>query len=174
MDYSSNHPQHIKRTIPYNLARRICTIADTDNDKEKRLQELNGQLIKRCYPKELINNGITKAKTIKQEEFRITRAPPTSQNTPRLVTTFNSNNPPITSLLEPGLTILKYSPRMKSILGGLKFIHSRRQSPNLRQLLVRSRFTNKTQGTVSQCGGKRCTTCEQIIVGNSFTFKATN
>ena len=63
---------------------------------------------------------------------------------------------------------------MKSILGGLKFIHSRRQPLNLRQKLVRSRFTNKTQDTVSQCGGKCCTTCEQIIVENSFKFKATN
>ena len=63
---------------------------------------------------------------------------------------------------------------MKSILERLKFIHSKRQPHNLIQLLVRSRFTNKTQGTVSQCGGKRCTTREHKIVGNSFTFKATN
>ena len=149
LDYSSNHPRQIKRNIPYNLARRICTIVDTDYDKEKRLQELSDRLSKRGYPKDLINNGTTKAKTFKQEELRITRAPPTTQNTLTLVTTFNPNNPPITSLLETGLRILKISPRMKFFLGGLKFIHSRRQSPNLRQLLVRSRFTTKTQGTVS-------------------------
>ena len=63
---------------------------------------------------------------------------------------------------------------MKSILGGSKFIHCGRQPLNLRKRLVRSRFTNKTQDTVSHCGGKRCPTCEQIIVENSFKFKATN
>ena len=107
LDYSSDHPRHIKRNIPYNLARRICTIVDTDNDKEKRLQELSGLLIKRDCPKDLINNGMTKARTIKQDELRITRAPPTTQNTLTLVTTFNPNNPPITSLLKTRLTILK-------------------------------------------------------------------
>ena len=131
---------------------------DIDNDKEKSLQELSDLLSKRGYPKDLINHGITKAKTIKQDELRITRVRPTTQNTLTLVTTFNPNNPPITSLLETGLTILKNSPRMKSILERLKFIHSKRQPHNLIQLLVRSRFTNKTQGTVSQCGGKRCAT----------------
>ena len=174
LDYPSNHLRHIKRNIPYNLARRICIIVDTVNDKEKRQQGLSDLLIKRGYPKDLINSGITKAKTIKQGELRITRATPTTQNTLILVTTFNPYNPPITSLLERGLTILKSSLRMKSILGGLKFIHSRRQPPNLRELLVRSRFTNKTQGTVSPGGRKLCTACKHIIVGNSFTFKATN
>ena len=66
---------------------------DIDNDKEKSLQELSDLLSKRGYPKDLINHGITKAKTIKQDELRITRVRPTTQNTLTLVTTFNPNNP---------------------------------------------------------------------------------
>ena len=61
-----------KETIPYNLAHRICTIVNTDYSKEKNLQELRDLLIKRGFPKDLINNGITKAKTVKQDKLRIT------------------------------------------------------------------------------------------------------
>ena len=90
LDYSSSHPRRIERNILHNLAHRICTIVDRD-DREKRLQELSDLLIKRAYPKDLINNGITKAKTIKQDELRITRASQTTQDTLILVTTFNQN-----------------------------------------------------------------------------------
>ena len=67
---------------------------------------------------------------------------------------FNLNNPPIDSLLKPGIEVLKGSPRMKTILQLLKFIHSRRQPLKLQQLLVRSKFSDNQNITVSKCGRK--------------------
>ena len=63
---------------------------------------------------------------------------------------------------------------MKSASERTKIVNSRRQPPNLKQLQVKSKFTNRTEGIVSKCGGKRCTPCEQLIVGNSFHFKSSN
>ena len=63
---------------------------------------------------------------------------------------------------------------MKSASEETKIINSMRQPPNLKQQLVKSKFTNRTEGIVSKCGGKRCTTCEQMIVGSSFHFKSSN
>ena len=50
LDYTSNHPRHIKRNIPYNLARRICTFVDDVETKNTRLKELEDILSKGGYP----------------------------------------------------------------------------------------------------------------------------
>jgi hypothetical protein len=41
LHFSSCHPRHIKNNIPFNLARRICTIVSDEQRKEQRLKELN-------------------------------------------------------------------------------------------------------------------------------------
>ncbi|XP_062579478.1 uncharacterized protein LOC134241451 [Saccostrea cucullata] len=40
LHFNSCHPRHTKRAIPYNLARRICTIVNKETTKIQRLQEL--------------------------------------------------------------------------------------------------------------------------------------
>ena len=61
LDYTSNHPRHAKNNIPYNLARRICTIVDDHATKNRRLKELEKILQTRKYSKSLIETGINKA-----------------------------------------------------------------------------------------------------------------
>ena len=56
LDYTSNHPWHIKRNIPYNLARIICTIVDDIETKNTRFKELE-DISKKSYP-----TGIRKAR----------------------------------------------------------------------------------------------------------------
>ena len=46
LNFYSCHQNHTKLSIPYNLARRICTIV---LDPLKRLQELRKSLLKRDY-----------------------------------------------------------------------------------------------------------------------------
>ena len=144
---------------------------DTKNTRRKGLEDI---LFKRGYPKEIITIGINKARALNQKELRTPQPRQTTENILTFVTTFNPNNPSITSQLQTSLTILKSTPKMKSASEGTKIIHSRRQPPNLKQLLVKSKLTNRTEGIVSKCGGKRCTTCEQLIVRDSFHFKSSN
>ena len=59
--YKSCHPNPTKRNIPFNLARRICTIVEDTNLKHKRLIELNLNLIKQGYPKSLIQNCMARS-----------------------------------------------------------------------------------------------------------------
>ena len=61
--YESCHPKHTKNNIPYNLARRLCSIISDTTILNTRLDELHGLLIQRHYPKSLIENGIQKAKS---------------------------------------------------------------------------------------------------------------
>ena len=70
--------------------------------------------------------------------------------------------------------MLKTSPRLKIILETTNIIHSKRQPRNLKQLLNKCKFSDKTEGTVTRCGSKKCTTCLQLIVENTFIFKTAN
>ena len=63
LNFYSNHPRHVKRALPYNLARRICTIVSNTSTRQTRLNELKCHLLKRSYPSGIIDDGIKKAIT---------------------------------------------------------------------------------------------------------------
>ncbi|XP_062602273.1 uncharacterized protein LOC134263937, partial [Saccostrea cucullata] len=62
LHFGSSHPHHTKTAIPYNLARRICTIVSNTNIRDIRLEELKLYLLNQKYPEQLVDNGIKKAK----------------------------------------------------------------------------------------------------------------
>ena len=59
--YSSCHTAHIKKNIPFNLARRVCTIVDDEESKTEHLNKLQVTLRNQGYPKWLVNSSITEA-----------------------------------------------------------------------------------------------------------------
>ncbi|XP_061187186.1 uncharacterized protein LOC133195360 [Saccostrea echinata] len=70
LDFRSCHPSHTKRNIPYNMARRICTIVTEPTLRLKRLQELKQHLRRQNYPINLIEDGINRAKDIPITKLR--------------------------------------------------------------------------------------------------------
>ena len=128
--------------------------------------QLSQILIKRSYPEKIIQIGLTKALDLNQNELRTCQ----QDQDQRLIKTFNPNNPNIFPVIKTDLQMLMSSPRMKSALSTI--IHSRRQPPNLKQLLVNSKFTDKTEEIVSKCRGNKCYTCKQLKTENSFYFKS--
>ena len=54
ISFTSNHPLHCLTNIPFSLARRICTIVENKNVKEKRFKELKKTLLEQKYPRLLI------------------------------------------------------------------------------------------------------------------------
>ena len=91
LDYNSCHPRHIRRNVPFNLARRICTIVNDESLRHKRLEELKVCLLKRHYSLAVIEYGIEKAKDI---DITILRTPHEHIDTDIItfVTTHNPNN----------------------------------------------------------------------------------
>ena len=51
---------------------------------------------------------------------------------------------------------------------GTKLISSKRQSPNLKQILTKASFSRntKSEGGVKKCGDKRCKTCPHLDITN--------
>ena len=99
LPFSSNHPNHCKKNIPFTLACRICTIVENNKTKIKHLESLKMNLTKYQYPKQLIERGINKALSIPLEELRSPKTISTEKSIP-FITTFNPNNPNFNDMIE--------------------------------------------------------------------------
>ena len=64
LDYNSCHPRNIRRNVPFNLARRICTIVEDESLRHKRLEELKVCLTKKHYHSAVIEYSIEKLRIL--------------------------------------------------------------------------------------------------------------
>ena len=69
LPFSSNHPKHCKKYIPFTLARRICRIVENTEAKMKHLESLKMNLSKYQYPKQLTEFGINKTLSVPLQEL---------------------------------------------------------------------------------------------------------
>ena len=105
--FKSSHPKHTLKNIPYNLARRLCTIIDESSTLETRLEQLTSTLL---HPSTLINQSIIKAKSIPQETSRSNTLKSTENNLLTFVSTYNPGNPDMFSVIRESISILNASP----------------------------------------------------------------
>ena len=115
--FISSHPSHTKRNIPFNLARRICTIVEERNTRDQRLTELKNTLVKQGYSIQLVEFGAQKATEIPIVDLRQPKDKD-KEDTPILtfVSTFNPRNPDMFKVIKDTLPLLNASPRMKKAL----------------------------------------------------------
>ncbi|KAL9988930.1 hypothetical protein ACROYT_G003426 [Oculina patagonica] len=66
--YSSSHPYHTKKSIPYSLALRLRRICSKDEFFECRSKELQTYLTKRGYKNRFVKSQISRAKLIPRED----------------------------------------------------------------------------------------------------------
>ena len=169
LDFFSCHPRHIKTNIPFNLARRVCTIVSDPIKREKQLQVLNNDLIRRHYPTKLIQSGINKARNIPISILRQNSTKSQRKDILPIITTFNPNNVDTYNTIKQGSTILKGSKKLSTILSRTRLINCKRQAPNLKKLLTKAKFSStKSVPIISRCGNLRCKCCEVINTGQFF------
>ena len=171
VEFSSCHPNHCKRNIPFSLARRIHVICEDDTEKNRHLIELRENLTKQGYPRELIENAFRRAESIPKEDLRKPKIKEDNKNLVPFITTHNPNNPQVFSKVKAALNTL-VSNETKGFHKDLKLIQSKRQGNNLKKILTKAEFTSKVQG-VHKCGNKRCECCNCLLLGDSYTFKNT-
>ena len=171
--YNSCHPKHTKNNIPFNLARRICTIVSETNTINQRLSELKQFLLNRNYPEQIIDNGIQKAKSIGKDKLRQQKQHSEEKEVIPFISTFNPKNPDVFTLIQENIPLLKTDERMNKIIHRSKFIKSKRQSKNLKKILTKARFGDEyfETPTVKKCGRSNCGTCEHIQEKSTFEFK---
>ena len=175
LHFNSCHKKHIKLNIPYNLARRICTIVNNCELKEVRLKELECFLFNRNYPLNIIKQGIKKALNIPVQQLRNNS---TSHNNKDNILTFvkthNPNNPNITHHIYNNLPYLTQSNIMDKVLSNTKIITSNRQSKNIKHMLCTFKYKSKGNNQIFQvnkCAVTKCKVCPVIIEDQVYKFK---
>ena len=76
LPYSTSHPKHFLKNIPFVMARRILTIAVNNAVKSKHLRQLKENSRTYGYPEKIVEIGIQKALKIPQ---------PTPQHQPKTI-----------------------------------------------------------------------------------------
>lgn len=170
LHFNSCHPRHTKRAIPYNLARKTCTIVNSETVKIQRLHQLKQFLMKRNYPEKIIDDAIEKCKKLDRKDLLNPIQRNKTQCIIPLVTTYNPRNPNVTRTVKHLNEVLKTDETFSKIFEKQKFINSKRQPKNLRRILTKSNFTEKTDYKVTKCQDPRCGTCPYIKTGQKFNF----
>ena len=91
LNFKSCHPKHTKTSIPYNLARRICTIVSEKHTRDKRLDELKTTLKLRNFPTTVIETGIQKALQTPRSQLLQTQL--TNRNDESIIPYVSTHNP---------------------------------------------------------------------------------
>ena len=94
LPFLSSHPDYCKKTIPFTLARRICTIVENQQQKLRHLSELKENLKIHDYPVNIATNGIKKTLEIPQNELRKPKEKQADEVS-LFISTFNPNNSPV-------------------------------------------------------------------------------
>ena len=164
LNYDSSHPQHTKRNVPFNLAKRIVCFVSNPTRMESRLQQLKGFLVNCNYPSHIIEKGIFNAKLQGP-------APKPKENDKiiPLVTTnysnFNFNN-----IIQKTNFFIKNTTdeNLKSIFTNCSFILSNRQPQNLLQQLSSAKFSSTKESliqtpSITLCKDLRCKICQLYL-----------
>ena len=164
IDYRSCHPRHIRINIPFTLARRIADIVSDPELMETRFQELKEILIKKNYPRNLIERGIEQARNPRRPK----KTP--EKNVIPFITTHNPNNP--NTFTRAKLLFNNFqSPKMKEVSQRFTLINSKKQPKNLKRTLTSAKFSaTKEEWGTSQCNQPRCGTCPHIMSTKEVTF----
>ena len=142
--FTSNHPRHFLTNTTFSLARRIRTIVQNENTKEKLFKKLKKNIARTKYPKALIEASILRDKEIPRE---VLKQPETtkSEEIIRFATTHNPKNPNVFPIIKQKFDNFQYSKTMSNIFQMKKLVKSLRQAPALGRFLCRSKFSITTQ-----------------------------
>ena len=170
--FNSCYPKQCKNHIPFTLAKRICTIVENREVRQKRLDELQKVLYSQEYPQNLIREAVRKAASIPIENLRVSKAKNDSNNL-AFLTTFNPNNKNVFPLIQTVFKSLQQSNETKECFKDIKLIKSQRQPSSLKKLLSRAIYSTKKEHCSNKCTKTRCACCDHIKEGSFHTFKTT-
>ena len=121
---------------------------------------------------EVINKGISKAVATPQTDLRQPRNDHKSEKILPFATTFNQNNPSVSSTIKTTTLQALCDNEVAGIMD-FKLIQSRRQPANSKKILTKAEFTSESP-IVKQCGDKRCECCKHLLLLDHYVFRDVN
>ena len=173
LHWSSCHPFHTKKNIPYSLAFRLVRICSSKETLSIRLNELRTHLKIRGYPNKQIETGIKNA-TNYDRSIALKRTPKSDNKRIPFVVTFNPALPNLPSILRKLYPILTTSHRCQEAIPEVPMIAYRRPR-NIKDDLVRSKIPSvRVEHGFKTCSSNRCKTCPQSSNTTTFTSTVTD
>ena len=171
LPFSSSHPSHCKRAIPYGVALRIKRNCSTEESLVKRSEEYKGYLKRQNYKAVLVDAQFEKAFNIERSELLKKRIKPNKKVLP-LVLDYNPLLPDIQKIIKKHAHLLRSSPELVEIFPSKSIFPAYRRTKNLKELLAPSRFSSKAIGDQNQeeangcfkCNKKRCDLCQHFLI----------
>ena len=161
LHYESHHPIHIKNNIPYVLAKNIIVATSDDDMTENNLKDLVSWLLNCGYPLQVINRGIHNAR------LQGPAPPPEVKTTIPFISTYFSNYDS-SNILDTTKNLIENSknPRIQEAFKDAKFIHARRQPPNILQKVTNAKFITSEDEKIcgiTLCGRSNCKICKLYL-----------
>jgi hypothetical protein len=173
LPFSSNHPRHTRKNIPFSLARRVRALTDDDEISLQKLDDLSTKLKDSGYPSGLVHCAMDAAMSMSVSELRDNKCDKDKDDLMVFVHTYDPGYASLMSRIRDITSRLVHSRSCRDIFGNTKFIESCRQPLSLLGHFQHSKF-DETRPTfnagVSKWGHPVCETCKEIIVGLSVHF----
>ena len=142
--YSSEHPRHLLRGIPYSQFLRVRRICSNIINFRQHALTLASHFIRRGYPNDLVQKAFDKAE-LKDRSSILNKQKPTDDNKTEsdkpesfyLVVTHNPKNPPVRNIVHNNWSLLSKS-KTTGTLEDANLVFGLRRNKNLSDYLVRA------------------------------------
>ena len=164
LPFSSSHPSHCKRAIPYGVAlqiKRNCSTDDsTDQFRIKRCEEYKGYLRAQNYNPDLVDRQFEEVLSVERSELLTKRVKPKKKVFP-LVLDDNTILPDIQRVIKKHAHLLRSSLEPLEIFPPKSVFPAYRRTKNLKDILAPSKYggTGSVNHTRQETGG--CFKCNK-------------
>ena len=176
--FSSAHPLHCKLGIPssqFLRIRRICTFL---SDFDIHSNQMSEAFLERGYPSKLVEQARLKARNLDRDTLLQERIPNNEKEKDDkavfLIQTYCPDNNPLKDIITKNWQSISKNPYMKTFKNH-KLVMGFRRPKNLRDILVRSKFTEKTKHPVKKLcwNTSKCRYCPKLNTTGVITSKST-
>ena len=168
LPFSSSHPEHCKKAIPYGVALRIRRNCSTEDSFVKRCEEYKGYLKLQNYNVKLVDKQFEKAKHLEREQLLKPKTKTKNIKFP-LVVDYNPRLPDISAIIKKHSHLLESNQEIKEIFPLKSVIPAYRRTKNLKDILAPSKFKrNLNREQVQNYGcfkcNRKCDLCNNFLL----------
>ena len=176
LPFKSAHPRKCKINIPFNMARRVRALTDSNVLAFEKMEELSSMLIAGGYPIGTIHSAVQAAMALSVSDIRNHQKDDVQDDKViAFVHTYDPVYPGLLWEIRKIISRLFTSTQCKPVFGNIRIIDSRREPLSLLRIFQHSRF-DEARPTfiprcITRCGAPRCKLCLCIIEGESVFFR---
>lgn len=164
----SSHPEHVKKSIPYNLTRRIKNICSKEDDYRRRRNDIQNHLIARGYKQNDIERQQQKIDNISSKDSLPKQSQHDNKTKIPLLINFSKSLPKLNAIIKKNAKLVKNNSKFDELIE--RTIIAYKRNENLKDKLVHRKHNNqffKHDNGTYRCK-KGCRICNNIKEGKEF------